>query len=127
MKIYYNPKLKNLARKLRKKGILSEVLLWNCLKKKQMKGYRFMRQKPIDNFIVDFCCSKLHLIIEIDGASHEERFDADKSRQDKLERMGFTFFRFHDIDVRKNLDGVLKRIECWINEFEGRQPPDPLY
>jgi very-short-patch-repair endonuclease len=127
MKIYYNPKLKNLARKLRKKGVLSEALLWNCLRGKQMKGYRFMRQKPIDNFIVDFCCSKLRLIIEIDGASHEERFEVDKSRQEKLERMGFAFLRFYDLDVKKNIDGVLERIECWISEFEGKQPPGPLY
>ena len=86
-----------------------------------------MRQKPIDNFIVDFSCSKLRLIIEIDGASHEERFETDKSRQEQLERMGFAFLRFHDLDVKKNLDGVLERIECWLNEFEGKQPPDPLY
>ena len=48
---------------------------------------------------------------------------AGKSRQEKLECMGFTFLRFHDTDVRKNLDGVLKRIECWINEFEGGDTP----
>lgn len=54
MKIYYNPKLKTLARELRKKRILSEVLLWNQLKNKKIKGYQFMRQKPIANFIVDF-------------------------------------------------------------------------
>lgn len=123
MKIHYNPKLKNVARKLRKKGVLAEVLLWDCLKGKQMKGYRFMRQKPIDNFIVDFCCSRLRLIIEIDGASHEDRFEADISRQEKLERMGFALLRFHDLDIKKNLDGVLKSIECWINEYEKRQPP----
>ncbi|MDP6527667.1 MAG: DUF559 domain-containing protein, partial [Candidatus Pacebacteria bacterium] len=52
MKIRYNPKLKELARELRKKGVLSEVLLWSYLKRRQMKGYQFMRQKPIDNFIV---------------------------------------------------------------------------
>ncbi|MGR3175246.1 MAG: DUF559 domain-containing protein [Candidatus Scalindua sp.] len=64
MKIYYKPKLKTLARKLRKKGVLSEVLLWNCLKGKQMKGYRFMRQKPIDYFIPklsDFVAATLRL------------------------------------------------------------------
>ncbi len=118
MKTDYNPKLKNLARQLRKKGVLSEVLLWNCLKGKQMNGYRFMRQKPIDDFIVDFYCSKLRLIIEVDGASHEEKFEADKFRQEKLERMGLTFLRFHDIDVKKNLEGVLQQIEIWINGFE---------
>lgn len=86
-----------------------------------------MRQKPIDNFIVDFCCSRLRLIIEIDGASHEDRFEADISRQEKLERMGFSFLRFHDTDVKKNLNGILKSIECWINEFERTQPPGPLF
>ncbi len=67
MKIRYNPKLKALARELRKNSTLSEVLLWNHLKGGQMKGYQFMRQKPIDDYIVDFYCSKLTLIIEIDG------------------------------------------------------------
>ncbi|MDP2993407.1 MAG: DUF559 domain-containing protein, partial [Deltaproteobacteria bacterium] len=70
MRVYYNPKLKELARRLRNSSTLSEVLLWNHLKGKQMKGYDFHRQKPIDNYIVDFFCTKLRLIIEIDGDSH---------------------------------------------------------
>ena len=67
MKIYYNPKLKTLSGELRNNSTLSEVLLWNMLKSKKMKGYQFMRQKPTDNYIVDFYCSKLKLVIEIDG------------------------------------------------------------
>ncbi len=70
MKVYYNPKLKELACKLRKNMTLSEVLLWNQLKRKKMKGYDFHRQKLIDKYIVDFFCPKLKLIIEIDGESH---------------------------------------------------------
>jgi very-short-patch-repair endonuclease len=83
MKIYYNPKLKQLARNLRNNSTFSEVLLWNELKGRKMKGYQFLRQKPIGNFIVDFFCSKLNLIIEIDGDSHdtEEVHKADKNRQ----------------------------------------------
>jgi len=50
----YNPKLKQIARKLRKQGILSEVLLWKELKGKKLLGYDFHRQVPIDNYIVDF-------------------------------------------------------------------------
>jgi very-short-patch-repair endonuclease len=57
MKIYYDPKLKKLSRELRKSGNLSEVLLWEQLKAKKMRGYQFMRQKPIGNYIVDFFCS----------------------------------------------------------------------
>ncbi|MBC8526215.1 MAG: DUF559 domain-containing protein [Candidatus Cloacimonetes bacterium] len=70
MKVYYNPKLKELARKPHKNMTLSEVLLWNQLKQKKMKCYDFHRQKPISNYIVDFFCPRLKLIIEIDGETH---------------------------------------------------------
>ena len=81
MKVYYHPKLKALSRNLRKKSTLSEVLLWNILKGKKIKGYQFMRQKPIDNYIVDFFCSKLKLIIEIDGISHNGKYERNQIRQ----------------------------------------------
>jgi very-short-patch-repair endonuclease len=72
MKIYYNPKLKAKSRELRNNSTLAEVPLWNQLKGRKMRGYQFMRQKPIGNYIVDFFCSKLKLVIEIDGESHSE-------------------------------------------------------
>ncbi len=81
MKIYYNQKLKFLSRELRKKSTLSEVLLWNKLKARKIKGYQFMRQKPINNYIVDFYCSKLKLVIEIDGISHNDKSEKDRKRQ----------------------------------------------
>lgn len=56
MKIHYNPKLKALSRELRKSGTLTEALLWNELKARKIKGYQFMRQKPLDDYIVDFFC-----------------------------------------------------------------------
>ncbi len=67
MKIHYNPKLKDKARELRNNSTLSEILLWKKLKKKQMLGFQFYRQKPIDNYIVDFFSYTLRLVIEIDG------------------------------------------------------------
>ncbi len=88
MKILYNPKLKQRARGLRNQGVLSEVLLWNQLKGRGICGYQFMRQKPVGNYIVDFYCSKLKLVIEIDGESHEGRFCYDIERQQLLESMG---------------------------------------
>ena len=66
--IKYNPKLKTIARNLRNNSTLSEVLLWRRLKNKQIKGYKFERQRPIDNYIVDFFCKELMFAIEIDGA-----------------------------------------------------------
>jgi len=74
LRIYYNPKLKERARELRNNSTLSEVILWKQLKSRQMHGYQFMRQKPIDNYIVDFFCSKLNLIIEIDGVNMTNNF-----------------------------------------------------
>lgn len=88
----YNPKLKVIARNLRKQGILSEVILWNELKAKKL-GYDFHRQKPIDEYIVDFYCSELELVIEIDGSSHSEKFEKDFERQKKLESFGLNFFK----------------------------------
>lgn len=87
MKIWYNPKLKAHARELRKQGVLSEVLLWEHLKGRKMRGYQFMRQKPIGDYIVDFYCSKLKMAIEIDGESHDGRFLYDMAREWVLESL----------------------------------------
>jgi len=121
MKIHYNPKLKYHARELRKKGVLSEVLLWNHLKGRKMRGYQFMRQKPVGDYIVDFYCNKLKLAIEIDGESHDGRFLYDMERQRVLESMGLTLLRFSDSDVKRDISSVLMAIEGWIEKIE--QPP----
>jgi very-short-patch-repair endonuclease len=76
----YNPKLKDRAKHLRNNSTLSEVLLWLQLKDKKL-GFDFHWQKPIDNFIVDFFCLKLLLVIEIDGSSHNDKVQYDKFRQ----------------------------------------------
>jgi very-short-patch-repair endonuclease len=121
MRIYYNNKLKTLSRELRKNSTLSEVLLWNQLKSRKIKGYQFMRQKPISEYIVDFFCSKLKLVIEIDGESHVSKSEADLKRQRKLESLGLSFLRFYDSDVKNNMDGVLKVIHNWIEDFEQKR------
>jgi len=113
--IPYNQKLKPLAKKLRKNSTLSEVLLWQHLRGGQMKGCDFHRQKPIDNYIVDFFCPDLMLALEIDGISHINNFDKDKKRHKKLESLGVCILRFNDIDVKMNIDKVLWIIEQWID------------
>ncbi|MEK7308497.1 MAG: DUF559 domain-containing protein [Nitrospirota bacterium] len=126
MKILYNPKSKQLARELRSQGVLSEVLLWNQLKGRKLCGYQFMRQKPIGNYIVDFYCSKLKLVIEIDGKSHDGRFSYDMKRQQFLESMGLTVIRFNDADVKRDMNNVLMAIEGWIGNREKTTPCIPL-
>jgi very-short-patch-repair endonuclease len=119
--IPYNPELKELARDLRKTMTLSEVLLWNQLKQKNMMGYDFDRQRPIGNYIVDFYCKELSLAIEIDGDTHIYRNDEDDKRQLTLEKTGIRFLRFDDIEVKKNMSNVLRVIEDWI----GKNQPTP--
>ena len=119
--IPYEPYLKELARKLRNDSSISEIKLWGELKGKQMLGYDFHRQKPLLKYIVDFYCNELMLAVEIDGISHwdDEAVKKDNERQAKLEKLGITFLRFTEEDVKKDLAGVVQTIEFWIqNETE---------
>ena len=119
-KIGYNPKLKEFARKLSNNSTKSEIILWQCLKSKKMMGYDFHRQKPVDNFIVDFFCNKLNLAIELDGYTHtlEEIANKDKIKQEKLQGLGISVLRFWDNEVIKNLEGVLEVIRNFIRRSE---------
>lgn len=80
-----------------------------------------MRQKPIDNFIVDFYCSKLTLVIEIDGESHFGKEEYDLIRQNKIESLGIRFIRFSDSDVKRNMQGVIQSLTEKIEEIEKLQ------
>lgn len=119
--IPYNSKLVPLARKLRNNSTLSEILLWQKIKKKQLLGYDFDRQKPIDNYIVDFYCKELMLVVEIDGRSHDFKSEADAIRQQKIESFGITVIRFDDIDVKRSMDSVLKALEWQIRRLENQK------
>ncbi|MCF6349369.1 MAG: DUF559 domain-containing protein [Flavobacteriaceae bacterium] len=118
--IPYNPKLKELAKQLRNNSTKAEVILWLKLKGKQMYGYDFHRQKPIDNFILDFFCNELMLAIEVDGYSHEliKVYNKDLKKDKKLNELGITVLRFSDYQVLKEMDNVLRAIEWFIFEFE---------
>jgi len=93
--IPYNPKLKEFARKLRNNSTKSEIRLWQQLKRKQFFGYDFHRQKPLLNYIVDFYCYELNLVIELDGYSHnfEEIVTKDKTTRIRKNRFNRYSFR----------------------------------
>lgn len=116
--IPYNQKLVPLARKLRNNSTLSEVLLWNKLKKKQMMGYDFDRQKPIANYIVDFYSSELMLAIEIDGSSHYHKPEYDTDRQQQIEKYGITIIRFTNTQVKKRMGEVLEALKWQVQQLE---------
>jgi len=119
--IPYNSKLKALARELRKRSTLSEILLWKKINRKQILGYEFHRQVPMDQFIVDFYCHESMLAIEIDGSSHDHKYEADTQRQSVLESKGVHFLRFQDKEIKTSLDEVIKKIYSWL-----QHPPGPL-
>ena len=120
--IPYNPALKELARKLRKQGILSEVLLWKQIKGKSL-GVEFHRQVPLLEYIVDFYCHELLLVIEIDGLTHD--FDGaeekDAERQANIEAYGVQFLRFNDREVKQNMTRVIRAIENTIYRIQNNQ------
>ncbi|MEB2778481.1 endonuclease domain-containing protein [Algoriphagus sp. D3-2-R+10] len=97
-------------------------MLWQKIRASQFRGYNFNRQKPLNNFIVDFYCKKLNLVIEIDGDSHfnEEAVIEDLRRQQILENLGLNFIRFLDIDVKKNMGYVLGELNFFIDNWEDR-------
>jgi len=83
--------------------------------------YRWLRQKPIGNFIVDFYCSALKLVIEVDGATHLENHDINynRKRTGELEKLGLKVLRFYNDDIFNGLNEV-------INIIEGKIPQPPL-
>jgi very-short-patch-repair endonuclease len=122
--IPYKHNLVEKAQQLRNNATFSERLLWKHLKRKQIAGYDFDRQKPIDKYIVDFFCNELMLVIEVDGITHNDKMNYDLKRQNDLERFGLTILRFNALDLVQNTQGVLEEIYCWVNE--NRKPtPDP--
>ncbi len=116
---HYNKNLQPYANQLRKNMTKGEACLWKyVLSKKQMKGYQFRRQRPVLNYIADFMCRELLLIIEVDGITHDdvEAQIKDKKRTVDLEEIGFTVLRFSDWEILNRIADVSIRIGTWIEE-----------
>jgi very-short-patch-repair endonuclease len=110
---HYNKHLKHPAKRLRNEMTKAEASLWKyILSKRQVYGQQFRRQRPIDNYIVDFVCLPLKLIIEVDGITHtyEKVVENDKIRQLKLESLGFKVIRFTDEEVLTSISSVYRNI-----------------
>lgn len=110
--LFYNTELKQLSKQLRTNMTDEEKLLWSKVRRKQMKGYQFYRQRIIGDYIVDFYCPKANLIIELDGGQHytEEGMKKDKSRDVYIKQEGYRVLRFSDKEVFENLHGIMERI-----------------
>jgi very-short-patch-repair endonuclease len=108
----YNKRLKPLSRSLRSNMTDAERLLWSKIRRKQLKGFQFYRQKVIGNYIADFYCPELKLVIEVDGGQHysAEGRENDRMRDAYMSGAGITVVRFSDRDVLKDLKAVLEEI-----------------
>jgi very-short-patch-repair endonuclease len=119
----YNPELTERAKELRKNMTPAEKKIWyEVLGNKQFEGLRWMRQRPIDDFIVDFYCAELKLVVEIDGQSHNEKLEYDDERTKVLEGCGLTVVRFQNDYVLKNIQGVFQTLEQIVNNISQYKP-----
>lgn len=117
----YNLTLKQRARDLRSNMTKAEACLWKyILRARQLKGYSFRKQRPIDHYIADFVCLKLKLIIEVDGITHsyEGALEKDTQRQKRLESLGFHVVRFSDDEVLMDIITVKHKLEKLIEKLE---------
>ena len=116
----HNPSLTVNAKKLRKEMTKEERHLWYDF----LRDYpvRFLRQKVIDNYIVDFYCFRAKLIIELDGTQHCEpkAMEYDRNRTDYLQKQGFLVMRFSNLDVMTQFRAVCETIDTAVkNRMQG--------
>jgi very-short-patch-repair endonuclease len=122
----YNKKLKHPSRQLRENMTNAERCLWAKIRRKQLKGYQFYRQKPIGDYIVDFFCPKIRLVIEVDGGQHfsDEMREYDRIRDDYLHSLGLRVLRFTNTDVLTRIEAVVESINGNMGEgILGENPP----
>lgn len=110
--------LKEFAREKRNESTFGEVLIWKNLLSKRRLGYQFNRQFVIDNYIVDFISRKLKLIIEIDGYSHQFKYEKDREREEYLKKLGYHVMRFEERDVKYSFENVVRCVVNYVEDFE---------
>ncbi|WP_223908809.1 endonuclease domain-containing protein [Geobacter sp. AOG1] len=106
------------ARVLRRTMTDAEQLLWHCLRRKQLGGFRFRRQHPIERFVLDFYCYEARLAVELDGGQHNytDIKVRDAERSALLAYHGIRVIRFWNNEVLSTTEGVLQRIYDALNE-----------
>ncbi|MDO4697345.1 MAG: DUF559 domain-containing protein [Pasteurellaceae bacterium] len=103
-------KLRQYAKELKSEMTEAEKLLWSKIRRKQLNGVKFCRQKIIGNYIVDFLSFERMLIIEIDGGQHACQISYDNARTLYLEQQGFRVIRFWNSDILFQIDNVMEQL-----------------
>ena len=96
---------RHFARTMRADATMAENLLWQALRNRQLEGFKFKRQVPLDGYILDFVCFDAQLIVEVDGFQHAKS-ERDLVRDAFFHGHGFRILRFWNEEIVKNLDGV---------------------
>ena len=109
------------ARHLRRNMTDVERHLWHRLRERQIKGFKFRRQHPFREYVLDFVCLEAKVVIELDGSQHFAAQSSDAARTSKLEAAGFQVLRFWNNEVLSNIEGVLEVI--WRALPEEISPP----
>jgi len=100
----------SLGKELRHDLTPAERILWTRLRGNRLEGYHFRRQQVIEPYIVDFYCHQASLVVEVDGAVHQDQQEYDHQRDQNLHLRGLSILRFSNTDVSHNLEGVLEAI-----------------
>lgn len=113
--MYYNANqnIQERSVELRKRETNAEKLLWTRIRSKQVAGFKFRRQHPLERFIVDFYCHKAKLVIELDGEIHniEENAEYDENRTAEIQKYEIKVIRFTNQQIETDIEAVLEEIE----------------
>lgn len=110
------------ARELRRQATPAERRLWAAVRHNRLSGFHFRRQHVLEGYIVDFCCIKARVVVEIDGAHHADQADADAQRDAVLRRLGFRILRFTNTDVLDHLPKVLAVVNAMCHALPTSRP-----
>ena len=118
----YNKYLKQHSRELRNNLTDAERSLWSKLRRKQLNGVQFYRQRIIGDYIVDFYCHQAKIVVEVDGSQHysQDMMERDRKRDEYMKSSGLMVLRFSDAEVLENIEGVVQRI--WEHMSESNPP-----
>ena len=114
-----------LQRSLRKNSTDAEQQLWKSLRRQQMGHFKFRRQHPFGDYIIDFVCLEAMLAVEVDGGQHSEKQDEDVVRTKRLAEAGFLVLRFWNNDVLRDIEAVKESIWLALQERRAPSPSQP--
>ena len=111
---------REMRKSLRSNATPAEAALWRALKGRGAGGYKFRRQQGIGPYVLDFYCPELRLCVELDGASHDYKYEYDEQRTAYLRRQGIRVVRFENEQVWKSVDRIVEEIVRIGEEMKGQ-------